>query len=403
MENNDNKPGELKLSIKSAKGKIEKYANLFKLPESVNFIYQANRYASVVVSQIRSSTYIENNMMKANNILETIGNTPCILLNKTNTQGVKVYLKMETTNPGGSIKDRIAVAMLEKAEKKGLLRQGMTVIEPSSGNTAIGLAMACAYKGYKFIAILDRMVPSAKVDKIKAYGADVVFLPEFEDGIDTVLYRIELTKKITELYPNSFSPMQFENEDNPIEHYHSTAREIYNQFSDRLNGIFITAGSCGTITGVSKYIKTVNPETKIFAVEPQGSIIFGGEAGKYFVQGAGLAFRPSILDDSYIDDAIKISDLTAFKTARELARQEGILIGGTGACALAAALQNLHLFNKGDHLVVVIPDSGERYVDTIYNDTWLAEHNFSELIEESLCDDKLKELVYELGCTFNEF
>lgn len=341
--------------------------------------------------------------MKFNTILDMVGNTPCVRINSFITGGINIYLKMENANPAGSIKDRIAIAMLEQAEKKGALRKGMTVIEPSSGNTAIGLAMACASKGYKFIAILDQMVPAAKRDKIKAFGADIIFLPEFEDGIDTVLYRIELTKKIVAAYPDAFSPMQFENKDNPEAHYRSTAKEIYSEFGETLSGIFITAGSCGTITGVSRFIKEKNPAVKITAVEPEGSIIFGGEAGKYFIQGAGLAFRPEILDDRYIDNAVKISDFTAFKIARELARKEGILLGGTGACALAAALANLHSFKEGDNIVVVIPDSGERYVDTIYNDAWLNEHHFSELVKSSDCDSRLIELVKNLGCTFNEF
>ncbi|MFJ5317371.1 PLP-dependent cysteine synthase family protein [Pectobacterium versatile] len=379
------------------------YFDFFKFENNGLFAYQANHGIPVLITRIDSSANSEKMKMKYNSILNTVGNTPCVRINTFDTQGVNVHLKMETTNPGGSIKDRIAISMLEKAESKGVLRKGMIVIEPSSGNTAIGLAMACAAKGYKFIAILDRMVPSAKRDKIKAYGADIIFLPEFEDGIDTVLYRIELTKKIISLYPNAFSPMQFENEDNPQEHYDSTAREIYSQFSGDISGVFITAGSCGTITGVSRYLKEMNPAIKVFAVEPMGSIIFGGEAGKYFVQGAGLAFRPKILDDRYIDDSIKISDFTAFKIARELARKEGILIGGTGACALSAGLERLNKFNQGDNVVIIIPDSGERYVDTIYSDIWLAKHGFSELIEKSDCDNELTSLVYELGCTLNDF
>ncbi|MEL5515579.1 cysteine synthase family protein [Serratia bockelmannii] len=363
-------------------------------------LYSVSHGFPVVFSMIHSNR-IEK--MKFNNVLDTTGNTPCVLINNIETNGVNVYLKMETTNPGGSIKDRIAVSMIKKAEERGALRKGMVVIEPSSGNTAIGLAMVCAAKGYKFIAILDRMVPNAKRDKIKAYGADIIFLPEFDDGVDTVLYRIELTKKIIASYPNAFSPMQFENIDNPQEHYNSTAQEIHNQFSGDISGVFITAGSCGTITGVSKYLKENNSDVKIFAVEPKGSIIFGGEADKYFVQGAGLAFRPDILDDTYIDDAIKISDFDAFKTARSLASKEGILIGGTGACALSAALDNLHKFKRGDNVIVIIPDSGERYVDTIYNDKWLAAHNFSTLIEKSDTDSVLQNLVCKLGCTFNEY
>ena len=367
-------------------------------------IISANKGVLSVFSKIQEPIYREKTVMKFDNILGMIGDTPYVRINSLDTNGVNIFLKMESFNPGGSIKDRIAVSMLEEAERKGLLRKGMTVIEPSSVNTAIVLAMACASKGYKFIAVLDQMVPAAKRDKIRAFGADIIYLPVFEDGVDTVLYRIDLTKKIVKNYPNSFSPMQFENSDNPETHYSSTAREIYNQFGEDLDGIFVTAGSCGTITGVSKYFKEKKHHVRITAVEPEGSIIFGGEPGKYFIQGAGLAFRPSILDDQYIDSSMKISDFTAFKIARDLASKEGILLGGTGACALAAALESLDSFKKNDTVVVVIPDSGERYVDTIYNDNWLNEHNFSDLVfDESGCDSDLKNIIKELGCTFNDF
>ncbi|CAQ86156.1 cysteine synthase a [Photorhabdus asymbiotica] len=342
-------------------------------------------------------------MKLGKNILQIIGNTPVVMLDGRHTRGVNIFLKMENINPSGSIKDRIAVAMLEKAEAQGELRPGMVVVEPSSGNTAIGLAMACAVKGYRFIAVLDRMVPAAKRDKIRAFGAEIIFLPEFEAGTDTVKYRIDLTKEIIKAYPNAFSPMQFENQINPDEHYHSTGRELYETFGDNLTACFATAGSCGTLTGISRYLKEKNPWVRIYGVEPVGSVIFGGEPGKYLVQGAGLTFVPSILDLSNIDITLKITDIDAFRMARKLARDEGILLGGTGACSVCAVLDRLDDFKPGDNIVVIIPDSGERYIDTIYNDAWLSENNFSELVEESTTEPGLKEIIMRMGCTLNEF
>ncbi|NHB94915.1 PLP-dependent cysteine synthase family protein [Photorhabdus stackebrandtii] len=342
-------------------------------------------------------------MKLGKNILQTIGNTPVVMLDSRHTKGINIFLKMENVNPGGSIKDRIAVAMLESAEAQGELRSGMVVIEPSSGNTAIGLAMACAVKGYQFIAVLNRMVPPAKCDKIRAFGAEIIFLPEFEAGTNTAKQLISLTKEIVKAYPNAFSPMQFENQVNPNEHYHSTGRELYETFGDNLTACFVTAGSCGTLTGISRYLKEKNPQVRIYGVEPVGSAIFGGEPGKYLVQGAGLTFTPSILDRSNIDITLKIADIDAFRIARKLARNEGILIGGTGGCAVSAVLSHLDDFKPGDNIVVVIPDSGERYIDTMYNDTWLSENNFSELIEESTIEVNLKEIITRMGCTLNEF
>ncbi|WP_228939736.1 PLP-dependent cysteine synthase family protein, partial [Photorhabdus thracensis] len=362
-----------------------------------------NTSSSLYVLHIDQKMRDKTDMKLGKNILQTIGNTPVVMLDGKYTKGVNVFLKMENINPGGSIKDRIAVAMLERAEAQGELRPGMVVIEPSSGNTAIGLAMACAVKGYRFIAVLDRMVPIAKRDKIRAFGAEIIFLPEFEAGVDTVKYRIDLTKEIIKAYPNAFSPMQFENQVNPDEHYHSTGRELYETFGDNLTACFSTAGSCGTLTGISRYLKEKNPQVRIYGVEPVGSIIFGGEPGKYLVQGAGLAFTPTILDCSNIDFTLKVADIDAFRMARKLARNEGILIGGTGACAVSAALDRLDDFKPGDNIVVIIPDSGERYIDTIYNNTWLFENNFSELIEESTTESGLEEIIISMGCTLNEF
>ncbi|WP_246550320.1 PLP-dependent cysteine synthase family protein [Photorhabdus caribbeanensis] len=362
-----------------------------------------NTLSSLSVLHINLDIRDKAGMRLGKNILQTIGNTPVVMLNDRYTKGINVFLKMENINPGGSIKDRIAVAMLERAEAQGELRPGMVVIEPSSGNTAIGLAMACAVKGYRFIAVFDRMVPPAKRDKIKAFGAEIIFLPEFEAGTDTVKHRIDLTKEIIRAYPNAFSPMQFENQVNPDEHYQSTGRELYEIFGNDLTACFATAGSCGTLTGISRYLKEKNPQVRIYGVEPEGSVIFGGESGKYLVQGAGLTFTPSILDRSNIDITLKVADIDAFRIARKLARNEGILIGGTGGCAVSAALNHLDDFKPGDNIVVIIPDSGERYIDTIYNDTWLFENNFSELVEESRTEPQLEEIITNMGCVLNEF
>ncbi|MCT8342518.1 MULTISPECIES: PLP-dependent cysteine synthase family protein [Photorhabdus] len=373
---------------------------------NVELIYlcvDKNTLSSLYVLHINPDIRDKTGMNLGKSILQTIGNTPVVMLNGRYTKGINVFLKMENINPGGSIKDRIAVAMLERAEAQGELRPGMVVIEPSSGNTAIGLAMACAVKGYRFIAVLDRMVPAAKRDNIKAFGAEIIFLPEFEAGTDTVKYRIDLTKEIIKAYPNAFSPMQFENQVNPDEHYRSTGRELYETFGNNLTACFATAGSCGTLTGISRYLKEKNPQIQIYGVEPEGSIIFGGESGKYLVQGAGLTFIPSILDRTNIDITLKVTDIDAFRVARKLARNEGILIGGTGGCAVSAALNRLDDFKPGDNIVVIIPDSGERYIDTIYNDTWLFENNFSELVEESKTEPQLEEIITNMGCVLNEF
>ncbi|WP_387689943.1 PLP-dependent cysteine synthase family protein [Photorhabdus sp. RM71S] len=373
---------------------------------NVELIYlcvDKNTLSSLYVLHINPDIRDKTGMNLGKSILQTIGNTPVVMLNSRYTKGINVFLKMENINPGGSIKDRIAVAMLERAEAQGELRPGMVVIEPSSGNTAIGLAMACAVKGYRFIAVLDRMVPAAKRDNIKAFGAEIIFLPEFEAGTDTVKYRIDLTKEIIKAYPNAFSPMQFENQVNPDEHYRSTGRELYETFGNNLTACFATAGSCGTLTGISRYLKEKNPQIQIYGVEPEGSIIFGGESGKYLVQGAGLTFIPSILDRTNIDITLKVTDIDAFRVARKLARNEGILIGGTGGCAVSAALNRLDDFKPGDNIVVIIPDSGERYIDTIYNDTWLFENNFSELVEESKTEPQLEEIITNMGCVLNEF
>ncbi|WP_242689421.1 pyridoxal-phosphate dependent enzyme [Photorhabdus cinerea] len=212
-------------------------------------------------------------------------------------------------------------------------------------------------------------------------------------GMKTGKNIIGLAKNIVEAYPNAFSPMQFDNQLNPDEHYHSTGRELYETFGDNLAACFATAGSCGTLTGVSRYSKEKNPQVRIYGVEPIGSVIFGGEQGKFLVQEAGLPFTPSILDINNIDFTLKVADIDAFRTARKLARSEGILIGETGACSVYAALDHLNDFKPRNNIVVIIPDGGERYIDTIYNNAWLSENNFSELIEESTMEPGLEEII----------
>ncbi|NRN27402.1 pyridoxal-phosphate dependent enzyme [Photorhabdus heterorhabditis subsp. aluminescens] len=222
-------------------------------------------------------------------------------------------------------------------------------------------------------------------------------------GMKTGRNIIDLAKNMVKAYPNAFSPMQFENPVNPDEHYHSTGRELCETFGDNLAACFTTAGGCGTLTGVSRYSKEKNPQVRIYGVEPVGSIIFGGEQGKFLVQEAGLPFTPSILDINHIDFTLKVADIDVFGKAKKLARSEGILIGKTGACSVYAALDPLDDFKPGDNIIVIIPDGGERYIDTIYNNAWLSENNFSELIQQSAIEPGLEEIIIREGGTLNEF
>lgn len=338
--------------------------------------------------------------------LKLIGKTPIVKINYLPYKNCSnVYLKLECFNAGGSIKDRAALKMIEDFETNGLLKPGMTIVESSSGNTAIGLAIICAIKGYKLIVICDHNLPNAKKDKLRAYGVDIVFVPFPSDGSDTVDIRIRLAKEISNSLPNAISTMQYENSSNPEAHYLYTGQEIWEDFEDNLNACVIAVGTCGSISGIGRALKEKNKEIMIYGVESYGSVIFGGEYSRYHIQGGGLSFIPPILDRSVIDKGFKVTDEDAIKTAKILAEKEGILVGGTGALVVYTCYNLAREMGLGKNIVGVIPDSGDRYLDTIYSNSWQLSHNFNLSISKPIDDYDmiLEKIILREGCTINEY
>jgi cysteine synthase len=336
-------------------------------------------------------------------IRSLIGRTPMVKLRRILPAGApEVFLKLEQFNPGGSIKDRTALGMLIRAEEMGVLKPGMTIIESSSGNTAIGLAMLGRDRGYNVIAICDRHLPEAKRIRLRSFGADIVYLPDTPKGIDTVELRIGVADYLAAITSNSISLGQYSNPANPAIHYSSTGPEIWNDMSGNITALFSAVGTCGTITGVGKFLKERDSNISIYGVEPEGSIVFGGEKSNYLVQGGGLSFIPPVLDRSVIDYGIKVPDAATFYAIRKLALHEGWMVGGTGGMVMAAILNNLEKFSEQDRLVGIIPDGGERYLETAFSDEWYRQNGFGASIYNGFSGEQvfIKE-VERIGCSLN--
>jgi len=301
-------------------------------------------------------------MSIANNILERIGGTPLVRIGKINKGGAEVVAKVEFFNPGGSVKDRIAFAMIEAAEKSGLLKPGALIIEPTSGNTGVGLALVAAVKGYHLILTMPETMSVERRKLAAAYGAEIVLTEGAQGMKGAIAKALELQQR----NPGSFIPQQFENPANPAYHKAHTGPEIWQDADGKVDAFVAGVGTGGTLTGVAAYLKEKNPNVKIYAVEPDTSpVLSGGKPGPHKIQGIGAGFVPKVLDTELVSEVITVSAENAGKTARAAAAQEGLLVGISSGAALYAALE---LAKKpdfaGKRIVVLLPDTGERYLST---------------------------------------
>lgn len=296
-----------------------------------------------------------------NSVTDLIGRTPIVKLNHVGDENsAEVYVKLEFFNPGSSVKDRIALAMIEDAEKKGLLKSGDTIIEPTSGNTGIGLAMVAAAKGYKAILVMPETMSIERRNLLRAYGAELVLTPGPEGMKGAVNKATELAKE-----HGYFMPQQFENAANPEIHRLTTGPEIIEQMGDQLDAFVAGIGTGGTITGTGQVLKEKYPEIKIVAVEPKDSpILSGGKPGPHKIQGIGANFVPEVLDTQVYDEIIQVTTEEAFAAARQVARHEGILSGISAGAAIYAATEVAKKLGKGKKVLAIVPDNGERYLST---------------------------------------
>ena len=320
----------------------------------------------------------------ADSVLDLIGNTPLVRLKRVSEiEGLACTLamKMETTNPGGSAKDRPALEMILAAERDGLLEPGDTIVEPTSGNTGVGLAIVAAQRGYKCVFVMTDKVAPEKVDLLRAFGAEVVVCPVAVPPSDPQSYYSVAERLTREL--QAFRPNQYANPNNPAAHTLTTGPEIWRQTAGRITHFVAGAGTCGTLTGTGRYLKQMNPAVRLIAADPEGSVFSGGSGRPYLVEGVGEDFFPAAWDPDLLDEVIAISDEESFLTARRLAREEGILIGGSGGMAVAAALQVARRAGPDDIVVVLNPDSGRGYLSRVFNDQWMSGYGF--LKECDLC------------------
>jgi cystathionine beta-synthase len=316
--------------------------------------------------------------MRYSSILDTIGNTPSVRLNRIGSElACDIWAKCEFLNPGGSIKDRIALKMIETAEQTGQIKPGDTLIEPTSGNTGIGLAMAGAVKGYQVIITMPEKMSQEKQVVLEALGATIYRTPT-EAAWDAPESHISLAKRLRDELPNAHILDQYSNPANPQAHYDHTATEILADFDERLKLVIIGAGTGGTVTGVAKKLKEQRPDIRIIGVDPIGSILSGGDhVAPYEVEGIGYDFIPDVLDNNLIDEYIRVNDTNSFHMARRLICEEGLLVGGSSGAATWAALQAASSLQTGEQCLVIIPDGIRNYLSKFVNSDWMQQHGFS--------------------------
>jgi cystathionine beta-synthase len=320
----------------------------------------------------------------ADSVLDLIGNTPLVRLKRISEDeqiGCVLAMKMETTNPGGSAKDRPALEMILAAEESGQLRPGGTIVEPTSGNTGVGLAIVAAQRGYRCVFVMTDKVAPEKIDLLRAYGAEVVVCPVAVAPEDPASYYSVAERLTSEL--QAFRPNQYANVHNATAHAKTTGPEIWRQTAGRVTHFVAGAGTCGTITGTARYLKQQNPNVRIVCADPEGSVFSGGSGRPYLVEGVGEDFFPANWAPELYDEVIAISDEESFLTARRVSQIEGVLIGGSGGLAVAAAIRVAKRAEPDDIVVVLNPDSGRGYLSRVFNDDWMA--NFGFLRECDQC------------------
>ena len=342
--------------------------------------------------------------MRCRNILEAIGHTPLVRLNRL-TEGLKaeVYVKVDYMNPGGSVKDRIATTMIDDAERRGLLKPGGTIIEGTSGNTGMGLALLAAVRGYKVIFTITDKQSKEKIDLLKALGAEVIVCPTAVEPADPRSY-YSVASKLAATLPNSYYPNQYENPMNPEAHYQTTGPEIWEDSEGKISHFVIGLGTGGTVTGVARFLKEKNPQVKVVGVDPIGSLYYEyfktgkvGKATTYVVEGIGEDFFPKTMDLTVLDDIIQITDRDCFVWTRRLARQEAIFTGGSGGGCVYAALQVARGLGREGFVVAFLPDTGMRYLSKIYNDEWMRDNRYLEAEIQVAAEDLVRTKVAASG------
>ncbi len=321
------------------------------------------------------------------NVLDAVGATPLIRLQRVGREfDVEFLAKVEMMNPGGSIKDRIAVQMIRAAEKEGRIRPGDTLIEPTSGNTGIGLAMACAVLGYQLIIVMPMKMSAEKQLTMEALGAQIIRTPTAVASSDRES-NFNVAKRLAAKLPRSFILGQFENPNNPAAHYHGTAGEIIQQTGGKLSYFVAGAGTGGTLTGCARRFRDEGMSVRVVGADPVGSILGGGdESSPYQVEGIGYDFIPETLDQTLVDEYVKVDDHQSFSLAQRLIREEGLLVGGSCGTAMAAALNVAARAPSGSRIVVVLPDSIRNYMSKFLNPAWMAEHGFAVLATNQVVD-----------------
>jgi cystathionine beta-synthase len=324
-------------------------------------------------------------------ILDAIGETPLVRLSRLGAAvNPELVAKVEAANPGGSIKDRVALALIEAAERDGKLRAGGTIVEPTSGNTGTGLAIAARLKGYRVIAVMPDKMSREKIDLLRAYGAEVVIAPtDVPPDSPESYYRV--ADRLTQEIPGAFQPNQYANMANPDLHYRVTGPELWRQSGQRITHFVAGVGTGGTITGIGRFLKEQNPDIRVIGADPVGSVYSGGEARPYLVEGVGEDFWPTTYDPSVVDEYVTVSDRDSFLTARRLAQVEAILAGGSSGTALYAALEVAKRVGDRNAMVaVILPDGGRSYLSKVFSDAWMRQRGFLERAPERTVGEVLR-------------